>query len=261
MSKAEIKNSEAAAQGNILDRIVIKKRQEIETSRQIVSIAELEGSVHFMRECYSLKDFILDPTLTGIIAEFKRRSPSKGIINADLSVSEVTNGYVSAGASALSVLTDSSFFGGSNQDLMEARKANKVPVLRKEFMLDEYQVIEAKALGADIILLIASILTPGEIEKLARLAKSLGLNVLLEVHNREELDRSLCPELDAIGVNNRNLGDFSVSVGHSYELADHIPSDFLKISESGISEGFLIGENFMKQADPGAAMKEFVNAL
>ena len=141
-------------------------------------------------------------------------------------------------------------------------------------MIDEYQVIEAKALGADIILLIAAILTPKQISQLASLAKSLGLNVLLEVHNLEELERSIDPNLDAIGVNNRNLADFTVSVETSYQLSAHIPSEFLKISESAISDpetikqlkkagfnGFLIGENFMKQADPGVAMMDFVREL
>lgn len=259
---------------NILDKIVAKKRQEIEADRKRVSTARLEESEDFFRECYSMRDFILDPARTGIIAEFKRKSPSKGIINDRVSVKEVTNGYNAAGASALSVLTDRSFFGGRKKDLIDARAVNSIPVLRKEFMLDEYQIIEAKALGADIILLIASILTPTEISKLARLSKDLGLNVLLEVHNREELDRSLCPELDAVGVNNRNLGDFSVSLQHSYELVDLIPKDFLKISESGLSDpktitelkkvgfnGFLIGENFMKQNEPGRAMKEFIDAI
>ena len=224
--------------------------------------------------CYVLRDFILDPKRTGIIAEFKRQSPSKGIINDRLSVEEVTNGYAAAGASALSVLTDRSFFGGKDEDLLAARQVNKLPLLRKDFMLDEYQIIEAKAMGADIILLIAAILTPAEVRKLAKCAKDLGLNVLLEVHNREELDRSICEDLDAIGVNNRNLGDFSVSVQHSYDLVNHIPSRFLKISESGISDpktikelraagfdGFLIGENFMKETDPGKAMKEFVSKI
>ena len=163
---------------------------------------------------------------------------------------------------------------GRKIDLVRARRANKIPILRKDFMIDEYQVIEAKALGADIILLIAAILTPKQISQLASLAKSLGLNVLLEVHNLEELERSIDPNLDAIGVNNRNLADFTVSVETSYQLSAHIPSEFLKISESAISDpetikqlkqagfnGFLIGENFMKQADPGVAMMDFVREL
>ncbi len=270
MSKSEITPS-GIEQGNILDKIVAKKRQEIESDKRRLPVVRLEESEGFFRECYSLREFILDPTRTGVIAEFKRRSPSKGIINNSSSVKQVTNGYAAAGASALSVLTDRSFFGGRKGDLVEARKANQIPVLRKEFMLDEYQVVEAKALGADIILLIAAILTPQEIQKLAKLAKSLGMNVLLEVHNKAELDRSIFPELDAIGVNNRNLGNFEVSVQHSYDLVEHIPSEFLKISESGLSDpktitklraagfnGFLIGENFMKTQDPGKAMKEFV---
>jgi indole-3-glycerol phosphate synthase len=268
MNNNEIRLSKAA---NILDKIVAKKRQEIEADRRRVPIVRLEESDNFFRECYSFREHVLDPALTGVIAEFKRRSPSKGIINDNVSVKEVTNGYVAAGASALSILTDRSFFGGRKADLIEARRRNKIPILRKEFILDEYQIVEAKALGADIILLIAAILKPEEINKLARLAKGLGMSVLLEVHNREELDRSLFPELDAVGVNNRNLGDFTVSVQHSYDLVDRIPSEFLKISESGLSDpkvisdlrtagfnGFLIGENFMKQHNPGAAMKEFV---
>lgn len=272
MNSNEIKTGKQ--QENILDRIVAKKRQEIDADRQRTPIVRLEESDNFFRECYSFRESILDPGRTGIIAEFKRQSPSKGIINNKVSVKEVTNGYVSAGASALSVLTDRSFFGGRKADVIEARKRNEIPVLRKEFMLDEYQVVEAKALGADIILLIAAILRPDEIHKLARLAKSLGMSVLLEVHNREELERSLFPELDAVGVNNRNLGNFEVSVQHSYDLVDHIPGEFLKISESGLSDprtitelrsagfnGFLIGENFMKQPDPGKAMKEFVSGF
>src|ERR1700761_589283 len=258
----------------ILDKIVVNKKREVAAAKSRTSYVELEESDLFHRECYSFKEFLLAPEGTGIIAEFKRRSPSKGIINDKVTVKEVTTAYAEAGASALSVLTDRNFFMGKKADLIAARRANNIPVLRKDFMIDEYQVIEAKALGADIILLIAAILTPAEIQNLASLAKSLGLNVLLEVHNLEELERSINPNLDAIGVNNRNLADFSVSVDTSYQLAEHIPAEFLKISESAISNpetikqlkkagfnGFLIGENFMKQADPGAAIREFVEEL
>ncbi|HVW14616.1 MAG TPA: indole-3-glycerol phosphate synthase TrpC [Mucilaginibacter sp.] len=259
---------------SILDTIVAHKKTEIQSAKKNVSYTSLEESEYFHRDVLSLKDFLLDPNRTGIIAEFKRKSPSKGIINNTVSVEEVTKGYASAGASALSVLTDRQFFMGKKIDLIRARRVNHVPILRKDFMIDEYQVIEAKALGADIILLIAAILTPEQIQQLSSLAKSLGLNVLLEVHNLEELQRSIVSTLDAIGVNNRNLADFTVSVDTSYQLAEHIPSGFLKISESAISNpetikqlkkagfnGFLIGENFMKQADPGEAMKEFVREL
>jgi indole-3-glycerol phosphate synthase len=259
---------------NILDRIVARKLVEISVAKTTVSIVELEKAELFNRECYRLNDFIVNPDKSGIIAEFKRASPSKGIINDKVSVAQVTKGYASAGASALSVLTDHDFFGGSLADLAEARKENEIPILRKEFILDEYQIIEAKAWGADIILLIAAILTPARISTLAQCAQNLGMSILLEVHNKEELNRSLCDELSAVGVNNRNLTDFSVSVQHSYDLVDVIPDNFLKISESGISNidtinelkmagfnGFLVGENFMKEADPGQAMQNFVDKL
>jgi len=259
---------------NILDKIVAHKKIEVQSAKKNVSYTSLEESEYFHRDVLSFKDFLLDTNRTGIIAEFKRKSPSKGIINDKVSVENVTTGYAAAGASALSVLTDRQFFMGRKVDLQRARKANNIPILRKDFMIDEYQVIEAKSLGADIILLIAAILTPEQIQQLASLAKSLHLNVLLEVHNLEELERSINPNLDAIGVNNRNLADFTVSVETSYQLAEHIPPEFLKISESAISNpetikqlkkagfnGFLIGENFMKQGDPGMAMREFVKEL
>lgn len=259
---------------NILDKIVLRKREEVALAKQNVSINQLEASVHFNRTPYSFEEFLLAESRSGIIAEFKRRSPSKGIINDRVGVAEVTKAYNAAGASALSVLTDADFFGGSTQDLLEARAANDIPILRKDFIIDEYQVIEAKALGADIILLIAAILSPDEVEHLAEVAKGLGLNVLLEVHNLEELQRSVIPELDAIGVNNRNLADFSVNIQTSFDLVHEIPDEFLKISESAISEpkiisslqeagfdGFLIGENFMKTENPGKAMTDFVREM
>ncbi|GAA4332912.1 indole-3-glycerol phosphate synthase TrpC [Mucilaginibacter gynuensis] len=259
---------------NILDKIVANKKKEVAYSKNRTSYTKLEESEYFHRDVYSFKDFLLDENRTGIIAEFKRKSPSKGIINDKVTVKEVTTAYAAAGASALSVLTDKQFFMGRKADVMRARKLNTIPVLRKDFMIDEYQVIEAKAIGADIILLIAAILTPAEIQTMASLAKSLGLNVLLEVHNLEELERSINPNLDAIGVNNRNLADFTVSVETSFQLAKHIPDEFLKISESAISNtevikqlkqagfnGFLIGENFMKEENPGAAIREFVKGL
>ena len=256
------------ASGTILDKIVAKKLIEIQEAKLKTPVSAFESSEYFKTDCYSLRDFILDPKRSGIIAEFKRASPSKGIINGDVKVETVTAAYADAGASALSVLTDTTFFGGSISDLIAARAANKIPVLRKEFILDEYQILEAKAMGADIILLIATILPPETV------AKNLGLNVLLEVHNQQELEASICDDLDAIGVNNRNLADFTLSLQHSYDLVNKIPNQFLKISESGISDpktitelktagfnGFLIGENFMKEADPGKAMGEFVEQL
>ena len=259
---------------NILDKIVLRKREEVELSKTQVSIPELEAAAHFNRTPYSFKTFLLDESRSGIIAEFKRKSPSKGIINNTSTVEEVTTAYAAAGASALSVLTDTDFFGGHRDDIIKARAVNTIPILRKDFVIDEYQLFEAKAMGADIVLLIAAILTPQEIINLTNRAKSLGLNVLLEVHNQAELQRSVCDGLDAIGVNNRNLGDFTVNIQTSFDLVDQIPADFMKISESAISDtdtikrlkavgyhGFLIGENFMKTTHPGQAMQRFVSEL
>jgi len=257
---------------DILNRIIARKRVEVEEAKARVSVQELERSALFSREPFSLAKFLRDESKSGIIAEFKRKSPSKGIINASVSVEEVVSGYERAGASAVSVLTDHDFFMGHERDLLAARAVLNVPVLRKDFMIDEYQIIEAKSIGADIILLIAAVLSPQEIARLGALAKILGLSVLLEVHDLPELQRSLHASVDAVGVNNRNLNDFTVSVDTSFALAEHIPDDFLKVSESAISDpaiirslkkagfdGFLIGENFMRTSDPGKSMQAFVH--
>ena len=258
----------------ILDKIVERKRIEVAEAKAKTTLQQLEQYPLFGRTCYSLKDSIENPQRTGIIAEYKRASPSKGLINGVSTVQEVVQGYQDAGASAISVLTDSDFFQGSLTDLTAAREVLQLPLLRKEFIVDSYQIAEAKAYGADIILLIAACLSSEEVQSLAAYAKSLGLNVLLEVHNEGELQRSISDNIDAIGVNNRNLKDFSVSLTHSYDLVNKIPSNFIKVSESGISDpttikdlknrgfhSFLIGENFMKTANPGDAMKNFVNEL
>lgn len=255
----------------ILDKIIAKKTVEVEQAKAAVPYAQLERKPLFSHACLSLHDSIHDRQKNGIIAEYKRASPSKGVINDHSSVEEVVQGYQEGGASAVSVLTDGPFFKGSLDDLLAARAVLQIPLLRKEFIIDEYQIVEAKAHGADIILLIAAVLDRVGIKALAESAKSLGLNVLLEVHNRQELERSMIDSVDAIGVNNRNLNDFSVSLDHSLELVNLIPERFIKVSESGISnpatirqlrdvgfQGFLIGENFMKTPDPTAAMKEFV---
>ena len=259
---------------NILDKIIVRKQDEVALAKSQVSLKELTSAVNFDRDTYSFKEFLLDEKRVGIIAEFKRRSPSKGLINDTSTVEQVTKAYAAAGASALSVLTDYEFFGGHPNDLIKARAVNQIPILRKDFIIDEYQLFEAKALGADIVLLIAAVLSPKEIKTLSATAKSLGLNVLLEVHNLAELQRSICTGLDAIGVNNRNLGDFTVNIQTSFDLVEEIPNDFMKISESAISDtqtikklkaagfnGFLIGENFMKTTDPGAAIDQFMSEL
>ncbi|MFC3197196.1 indole-3-glycerol phosphate synthase TrpC [Parapedobacter deserti] len=258
----------------ILDKIIIRKRTEVDLAKASTTMAELEKKPMFARACLPLRDSVLDKTKNGIIAEYKRASPSKGTINDRSSVEDVVRGYQQTGVSAVSVLTDSEFFKGSLTDLVKARTALQVPLLRKEFIIDEYQILEAKAYGADIILLIAAVLNPVQLESLSTFARSIGMNVLLEVHNREELERSVMDSIDAIGVNNRNLNDFSVSLDHSLALVGLIPDRFIKVSESGISDpatirqlraagfqGFLIGENFMKTADPVKAIKSFAASL
>jgi indole-3-glycerol phosphate synthase len=257
----------------ILDEIVAKKRIEIAELKKNVSIKELEFSPYFSRKCYSAKASILDISKSGIIAEHKRKSPSKGIINGNVQLVDVVEGYEKAGASCISVLTDSEFFGGSKADLLITRRLVKLPILRKDFVVDEYQIVEAKSIGADFILLIAASLEKDEVSKFAKLAKSLGMEVLMEVHTEEELGKC-CPELDIVGVNNRNLKDFSVDIELSVALFDKIPNEFLKISESGLStseavlrlkkvgyKGFLMGENFMKEANPGKACMEFISKI
>ena len=258
----------------ILDKIIERKHIEVAQAKARVPLSTLESRPLFARECHVLRTAMLDPAKTGIIAEYKRASPSKGIINDRVTVTDVVSGYEQAGASAVSVLTDPDFFKGSLDDLIEARAALQLPLLRKEFIIDTYQIAEAKAHGADIILLIASALTRQEVETLSAYAKSLGMNVLLEVHDRAELERSIMDSIDAIGVNNRNLKDFTVSIEHSLQLVSLIPDQFIKVSESGISDpgtikllrqagfqGFLIGENFMKTTDPAAAIRTFVSEL
>ncbi len=259
---------------NILDQIIEHKRREVAERKRSVPFKALELGVYFQRPTISLKEFVRREDRSGIIAEFKRRSPSKGTINALAAVDATTRGYADAGASGLSVLTDEKFFGGSNDDLSIARKSNVIPILRKDFTVDEYQIAEARAIGADAILLIAAVLDPQESRNLAAFAHSLGLEVLLEVHNEDELLASLDAGADLIGVNNRDLKTFAVSIEVSKKLAPLIPPSVVKVSESGISnvmaiaelkkfgfEGFLIGENFMKEVSPAVAAREFIQNL
>ncbi|MEA3426056.1 MAG: indole-3-glycerol phosphate synthase TrpC [Bacteroidota bacterium] len=257
---------------NILDKIVVQKQKEVAERKARVSVAELEKGKFFASETLSLKSFLADPARTGIIAEFKRKSPSKGIINDRVTVEEVTGAYAKYGASGISVLTDQEFFGGSLDDLLAAT-INEVPLLRKDFMIDEYQLIEAKAYGAEVILLIAACLTPVQVKTMAATAKGLGLEVLLEIHNEVELGH-VCDAVDLVGVNNRNLKTFEVNIDTSLGLIHKIPKEKPAVAESGISDvdtivtlrqagfsGFLIGENFMKQASPSVAFADFVNQL
>lgn len=258
---------------NILDKIVLDKRKEVDLKKLIIPTAQLEASALFGRPTVSLAK-ALQHSDTGIIAEHKRRSPSKAVINQNLNVQDVAIGYENAGVCGMSVLTDGKYFGGSMDDLLLARASVKMPLLRKEFIIDEYQILEAKAYGADVILLIAAILTREEIKAYSEFAKKMGLNVLLEVHNEEELHKSIMPSLDMLGVNNRNLKTFEVSLDISKSLSAIIPDEFVKVSESGISsieaindlknygyKGFLIGENFMKTDNPGESAQQFIKSL
>jgi indole-3-glycerol phosphate synthase len=258
---------------NILDKIVADKRTEVDLRKSLIPIKQLENSVLFERNTISLTNKI-QQSQSGIIAEHKRRSPSKSVINHNLNVFDVAKGYEDAGVCGMSVLTDGKYFGGSLDDLLTARASCDLPLLRKEFIIDEYQLLEAKAYGADVILLIAAILTREEIKQFSEFAKRLNLEVLLEVHNEEELLKSIMPSLDMLGVNNRNLKTFDVSLETSKKLSALIPNDFVKVSESGIStieaikelqpygyKGFLIGENFMKTNNAGNSAKQFIKAL
>lgn len=258
---------------NILDKIITDKKREVELKKSIIPVSQLETSVLFNSRTYSMSK-LLKNSFSGIIAEHKRRSPSKSVINNNHSVEDVVLGYQNAGVCGISVLTDAKYFGGSLDDLLLAKSSVNVPLLRKEFIVDEYQILEAKAHGADVILLIAAVLTREEIKQLSEFAQSLGLEVLLEVHNLEELEKSIMPSLDMIGVNNRNLKTFEVSLNYSKELAPKIPDEFVKVSESGISsieavnelqqfgyQGFLMGEHFMKTENPGLEAKRFIQKL
>ncbi|MBJ6109571.1 indole-3-glycerol phosphate synthase TrpC [Hymenobacter sp. BT523] len=263
------------SQPTILQTIVAHKRKEVATRRELVPVKLLETSLYFASKPLSLRHYLLRENGSGLIAEFKRKSPSKGWINQYAPVERTTLGYMQAGAAALSVLTDAAFFGGKNEDLAVARRFNFCPILRKDFVVDEYQVLEAKSIGADAVLLIAAVLTPAEIATLGTLARSLGLEVLLEVHDAGELARSANADaVDLIGVNNRNLHDFSLSLDTSLELASAIPDSFVKVSESGISNaaaiaqlrgagyrGFLLGEAFMRHARPERACAALVQEL
>ncbi len=257
----------------ILDEIISHKVKEVALAKEAVPVSRLKKSKYFQRKPLSFTEFLLNPEKTGIIAEFKRKSPSRGVINSMSTIEEVTTGYFRSGASALSVLTDERFFGGTAADLIRARELNPIPILRKDFVVDEYQITEARSIGADAILLIAAALEVEQTKELARFARSLQLQVLLEVHQEDELDH-LNEFVDMVGVNNRNLKTFTVDTETSVRLSTEIPGTFVKVSESGITspltikklrgcgyQGFLIGENFMRTPEPAQAFSEFVKLI
>jgi indole-3-glycerol phosphate synthase len=259
---------------NILDKIAAYKQQEIAERKELYPVKLLEKSIYFESPTVKMTEYLTRKNASGIIAEFKRQSPSKGTINSYGKPAEIPLQYMQAGASALSVLTDHKFFGAKSQDLETARKFNYCPILRKDFILDEYQIIEAKSMGADCILLIAKMISPVEVQRLAQFARSLNLQVLLEVHNLAEIQANESTEVDLIGINNRNLDTFEVSIENSIQLANYLPNELVKIAESGINDpqtvnllkkegfdGFLIGEHFMKHSEPGAKCLQFIKAL
>lgn len=255
----------------ILDTIIERKKQEIKESKSKISLQQLKDSESLNRKTLSLKETL--QSKSGIIAEFKRQSPSKGIINDKVSPIEVVSAYESFGASAVSILTDKDFFGGSFNDILKARREINIPILRKDFMIDEYQFYEAKSIGADVILLIAACLSTSQILEFTELSHQLGLEVLLEIHTEEELQH-INKSIDFVGINNRNLKDFKVDLQHSVNLKNQLPKDVLSIAESGIYniqdfnylkekgfDGFLMGEYFMKNENPAKAFEEFINKI
>lgn len=261
-------------QNHILDKIIAHKQKEVAWLKAHRPALKLEHSAFFERQTIALSRRLHQAESSGVIAEFKRKSPSKGIINDQVQVGDIAEGYEKAGAAGMSVLTDQDFFGGHPRDLMLARKHCDLPLLRKDFMIDEYQIIEAKALGADVILLIAAAISSQKTRELAQFANSFDMEVLLEVHNAEELESHFCEYVQLLGVNNRNLQTFEVSLEVSRQLAEQIPPDVVKVSESGIRsaediwqlrqyayQGFLMGEHFMQTPQPAATLQNLVNQL
>jgi len=257
---------------NILDKIIECKRDEVRVNKELVPVNKLEGSVFFKRKMPSFYNALAKPE-PSIIGEFKRKSPSKGTINNSSDVVRVTKGYKDAGISAISILTDYEFFGGQKIDLEMVAEFIHIPLLRKDFIIDEYQVIESKSIGASAILLIASVLNKNEIKHLASMAHNLGLDILFEIHDETELDK-IVPAINIVGINNRNLNNFEVSMDNSRKLIDYLPENCIKVAESGLRshndvnqlfkigfDAFLIGENFMRSNDPGLTASLFMNDL
>jgi len=257
----------------ILTEIINYKRKEVRERQNRNSLTLIQQCIPFSTKPISLRNRLMMEGASGIIAEFKQKSPSLGVINPNVKVASVTSGYSIAGASGLSVLTDNQFFGGSLNNFSIARQHNNCPMLQKDFFIHEYQIYEARALGADVILLIAAALTKEEIREFAALAKSLGMESILEIHTEEEL-ANLNQDISIVGVNNRDLKTFVTDLGRAEELSSLIPTEFVKIAESGIRnpedvirlrnadyKGFLIGEQFMIQTDPAMACADFIRQI
>jgi len=256
---------------NILEQIIQHKLREVEQNKTDLPLSVLKTSAHYDRPCFSLKEKL--KRHPGIIAEFKRKSPSKGIIRPDADVQDIVLSYESNGASACSILTDKKYFDGDISDITAVRSLLHLPILRKDFIVDSYQIDEAKSIGADLILLIAECLTPAQITDFTRHAHDLGMEVLMELHDQEELEK-WNPDIDLLGINNRDLRNFHTGIEKSLNIAIHLPLESVWISESGLRgpdelrqlaaagyRGFLIGETFMRANDPGILCEEFVTSL
>lgn len=258
---------------DVLSEIIAHKRLEVDKQKQLLSIIEIEKRIEAqVYKSLSLKESLLHSS-HGIIAEFKRRSPSKSWINQDADATIIPLQYEKSGAAALSILTDETYFGGTIKDLQQGISKTSIPVLRKEFIVDEYQIYESKMHGAHAILLIAAALTPQQSKHFTQIAQNIGLEVLLELHDEKEMEY-ISPLNNMIGINNRNLGSFETTVEKSFKMIDRLPTEAVLISESGISDprtvfdlrqagykGFLIGENFMKTDHPGEALKQFIGGI
>lgn len=255
----------------ILDQIIKRKKEEVAAAKLRISLDRLKNTAFFGRPTYSLKESVKNKS--GIIAEFKRQSPSKGIINNSVQPLEVVSAYENFRASGISILTDHDFFGGNLNDVLDVRNEITIPILRKDFMIDEYQFYEAKSIGADVVLLIASCLSPDQVQEFTELAHQLKMEVLLEIHTEDEL-KHFNSEIDLVGINNRNLKDFKVDLQHSVQLKNQLPKEVLSVAESGIYnlkdfqflkekgfDGFLMGEYFMKNTDPAKAFEEFASQI
>lgn len=257
---------------DILSEIIANKRKEVDLQKQAISIEQLSEGISDLLPTRSMKQAIASSP-TGIIAEFKRRSPSKGWIKENARPEEIVPAYAASGASAVSILTDEIFFGGTLRDIRTVRPLINLPILRKDFIIDEYQLYQARIVGADAVLLIAAALEQTQCRALADKAHELGLEVLLEIHNTDELPY-IYKDIDMVGINNRNLGSFHTDVANSFRLAEQLPQDTILVSESGISQpvtvsklhdagfrGFLIGETFMRTEKPAETLKEFISQV
>jgi indole-3-glycerol phosphate synthase len=256
---------------NILDTIIATKFEEIKESQKIKSLEELKDEVKSASQPRGFVKAIetqLSKNKAAVIAEIKKASPSKGVIRENFNPKEIAISYEKGGATCLSVLTDQKYFQGHADYLKEARATCSLPVLRKDFMVDTYQIYEARAMGADCILLIVAALPLDLMQELEEITHSLGMNVLVEVHNQEELDLALELKTPLLGINNRNLKTFDVSLDTTFDLIKNISSDKIIVTESGIFSSndvklmqdhhvntFLIGEAFMRESDPGTSLK------